>query len=46
MDELLDALESSKLDQKKLEEFKEYFMSACDGHSTENFVQKFFLGDK
>lgn len=46
MKELIKALESSKLDQKKLEEFKEYFMSACDGHSTENFVQKFFLGDK
>jgi CDP-ribitol ribitolphosphotransferase len=43
MDELLDAIENGKIDQKKLKAFKDYFISSCDGNSTERFVKQFFL---
>lgn len=46
MEDLLNAIENGQVDQKKLEEFKEYFISSCNGYSTETFVKKFFLGEK
>lgn len=42
MEELMIAIEKGKVDQKKLKEFKEYFISSCDGNATENFIHQFF----
>lgn len=46
MDELLKAIDNPKLDTKKLKEFKEYFVSGCDGNSTEKFVQNLILNEE
>ncbi len=42
MEELIIAIEKGKVNQKKLKEFKEYFISSCDGNSTERFIHQFF----
>lgn len=42
LDTLLYAIQHPKMDQKKLEEFKEHFCGACDGHATERFVETLF----
>ncbi len=45
MKELICAIDNPKNDTKKIEEFKEYFISSCDGNSTERFVRTLILGD-
>lgn len=44
-DELIEAIKTGKNDEGKLQKFKDKFCSACDGHSTERFID-FFLEDK
>jgi len=39
-DELIAAITSAEIDTEKLERFKTYFMSACDGTSTKRFVKE------
>ena len=40
-DSLLDALvhAESRIDRQKLADFREKFMSACDGHATDRIIQ-------
>ncbi len=42
MDELIKYIKNSKIDNKKLQEFKDYFCKSCDGKSTKRFVSTFF----
>lgn len=42
-DELIKSIKKPKQNTKKLKEFKDYFCSACDGHSTEKFVKELIL---
>ena len=44
LDELIKAIKNNKLDQKKIDDFYDYFCGACDGNSTKR-VYDFFLGD-
>jgi len=48
MDELVKALHKNKenVDLKKIEEFYDYFCSACDGNSTKRVVDYFIEGKK
>lgn len=41
MKELVKAIEEEKIDKKKIEEFNEYFCSACDGKATKRVVDYF-----
>jgi CDP-glycerol glycerophosphotransferase (TagB/SpsB family)/glycosyltransferase involved in cell wall biosynthesis len=42
-EELIAAIGAAELDTARLDAFVDYFMSACDGHSTERFVQKLII---
>ncbi len=46
MKELIKALDNPKNDTNKIEEFKKYFISSCDGNSTDRFVKTLILEDK
>ena len=46
MDELVKAIKNSKPDLKKIDEFFDYFCSACDGNSTKRVVDYFLGSDK
>ncbi len=46
MNELLRAIKVGDIDHQKIEKFRNYFISSCDGHSTERFVKQFFLNTK
>lgn len=43
--ELVDAIKNAyrDFDPERMRAFKEYFMSACDGHSTERIVDKYIM---
>lgn len=41
MDDLVKAIEEEKTDEKKIEEFYEYFCSSCDGQTTKRVVDYF-----
>ena len=45
MEELMDALANvdAQFDQERLDEFREKFMGACDGHATER-IEKLMFG--
>ena len=43
MNELIKSIKSSKKQEKKLEEFKQYFCSSCDGNSTKKFVDELII---
>ena len=43
-EQLLECIKSSKVDKKKLNKFKKFFCSACDGTSTKKVVN-YFLGE-
>ena len=43
-DELVDKIKSNKVDKRKLNKFKKFFCSACDGKSTKKVVD-YFLGE-
>ncbi len=45
MDELIDAIKTSKYNKEKGDKFYNYFCGACDGNSTKRVVD-YFLGDK
>lgn len=45
MDELIECIKCNKAANGKIDEFHEYFCSACDGHSTQKVVD-YFLGEK
>lgn len=42
MPQLIDAIQHSENDEEKLQEFKEHFCGACDGHATKRFVDMLF----
>ena len=42
-DELIKSIKNPTQDTKKLQEFKDYFCSSCDGNSTKKFVEKLIL---
>jgi CDP-ribitol ribitolphosphotransferase len=42
-DELIAAIASAAVDEAKLARFTDYFMSACDGRSTERFVEQLIV---
>lgn len=46
MKELIKTIDNPKNDNKKIEEFKKYFISSCDGKSTDRFVETLILEDK
>lgn len=43
--ELINLIENSKVNKKKLQEFFDYFCGACDGKSTERVVKKLITED-
>lgn len=44
-DDLIEAIKEEKMDEQKLEKFKEKFCSCCDGKCSERFVVFFFDGE-
>lgn len=44
--QLEEAILHPLFDRKKKERFQQYFMSSCDGHATERFVEKLLKEDK
>ena len=42
MPQLIDAIQHPENDEEKLQEFKEHFCGACDGHATKRFVDMLF----
>ncbi len=45
MNELVKCIKEAKVDKQKIDEFFEYFCSACDGKSTKRVVDYFLGGD-
>lgn len=43
MNELIKSIKSGKTQRKKLEEFKKYFCSSCNGDSTKKFVDELII---
>lgn len=43
MDELISSIKNPNMDNLKLNQFKDYFCSSCDGNSTKRFVDKLIL---
>lgn len=43
-DELIRMIQEGKVDEEKKREFVKYFMSSCDGHSTQRFVHTLLGG--
>lgn len=45
-DDLISCIKTAEVDIKKLNKFRKYFCSACDGNSTKKFVKEIILENK